>query len=157
MPTVMIIIAYILSFLSLLLNLPLFIRIKPPYGWFLNMAQHATVLALALSGLVGAGLGWLYRAPIAVAAGLLGALISVIYIALVTVPQAGFERAFGKDWESRIPPERASADAQKALEPGLAAHGRAALGAGPALLDDPERRGGWRRRPQAVVRHLAAC
>ncbi len=108
MTTLMIIIAYLLSFLSFILNIPLFIRIKPPFGWILNMVQHATSPILALIGLLGAGLGWLYHAPLAVAAGLLGALISVIYIALVTVPQPGFERTFGKDWKTRIPPEQGS-------------------------------------------------
>jgi acetyl esterase/lipase len=108
MDTIMIIAAYLLSFLSFILNIPLFIRIKPPFGWLLNMAQNAVSPILALIGLLGAGLGWLYHAPVAVVAGLLDALISVIYIALVTVPQPGFDRTFGKDWKTSIPPERGS-------------------------------------------------
>jgi acetyl esterase/lipase len=61
---------------------------------------------LAVLGLLGAGLGWMYHAPLAVVAGLLGAGISAIYIALVSVPQPGFDLAFGKDWKTRIPPSR---------------------------------------------------
>ena len=98
----MIIAAYTLSLLSLILNGFLFIRIKPPYGWLLHMVNHAVSPFLVLMGGLGAGLGWLYHAPIAVAAGVLGAGISVIYIALVTAPQPGFDRAFG----DRIPPAR---------------------------------------------------
>jgi acetyl esterase/lipase len=92
----------------LILNISLFIRFKQPYGWFLNMFSHALSPFLVVIGGLGAWLGWLYHAPIAVAAGLLGAGISVIYIALVTVPQPGFELAFGKDWETRLPTEQES-------------------------------------------------
>jgi acetyl esterase/lipase len=100
----MIIVAYLLSFMSLILNSLLFIRIKPPYNWLLPMLITAFSPFLVIMGGLGAGLGWFYRAPIAVAAGVLGAGISVIYIALVTVPQPGFEHAFGKDWKNRITP-----------------------------------------------------
>ena len=102
----MIVIAYILSFLCLILNSTLFLRIKPPYGWLLHMLNHAVCPFLVLMGGAGAVLGWLYHAPIAVAAGVLGAGISVVYIALVTVPQPGFDLALGEDWKTRIPPER---------------------------------------------------
>ena len=104
----MIIAAYLLSLFCLILNISLFIRFKQPFGWFLNMFSHALSPFLVVIGGLGAWLGWLYHAPIAVAAGVLGAGISVIYIALVTVPQPGFALAFGKDWETRIPPSRES-------------------------------------------------
>jgi acetyl esterase/lipase len=103
----MIIFAYLLSFLCLIFNASLFVRLKPPYNFFLAFSLQlvAVVLSpfLAVLGLLGAGLGWLYHAPIAVAAGLLGAGISAIYIALVTIPQQGFDLAFGKDGKTRIP------------------------------------------------------
>ena len=108
----MIIAAYLLSFLCLILNASLFVRLKPPYNFFFAFPIQLVAVDLspflAVLGLLGAGLGWLYHAPIAVAAGLLGAGISVIYIALVTVPQPGFDLAFGKDWKTRIPPSRES-------------------------------------------------
>jgi hypothetical protein len=112
MEVIMIIAAYLLSFLCLILNGTLFVRLKPPYNFFLAFSTQlaAVVLSpfLTVLGLLGAGLGWLSHAPIAVAAGLLGAGISVIYIVLVTVPQPGFDLAFGKDWKTRIPSSRIS-------------------------------------------------
>jgi len=108
----MVIAAYILSFLCLVLNGSLFVRLKPPYSFFLAFSIQlvAVVLSpfLVVLGLLGAGLGWLSHTLIAVAAGLLGAGISAIYIALVTVPQPGFDLAFGKDWKTRIPPSQES-------------------------------------------------
>jgi acetyl esterase/lipase len=107
METIMIIAAYVLAFLCLLLNLSLFVSLKPPYNFALVVPQLVAVDLSpfwAILGLLGAGLGWMIHAPIAVAAGLVGAGISVIYIALVTVSQPGFDLAFGKDWKTRIPP-----------------------------------------------------
>jgi acetyl esterase/lipase len=103
----MVIVAYLLSFLCLILNATMFVNLKPPYNFYFVVPQIVAVVLspfLAVLGLLGAGLGWLYHAPIAVAVGLLGAGISVIYIALVTVPQRGFDLAFGKDWKTRILP-----------------------------------------------------
>jgi hypothetical protein len=103
------IVAYVLSFLSLILNLSLFVKLKPPYSFYFVAPQ---LLAAALSpilvilGGAGAVLGWLSRAPVAFAAGVLGAAVSIVYIVLVTIPQPGFAEAFGKDWESRIPPSQ---------------------------------------------------
>jgi len=108
----MIVAAYLLSFLCLLLNATLFVRLKPPYSFFLAFSIQLAAVDLSpflvVLGLFGAGLGWLYHAPIAVVAGLLGAGISVGYIGLVTVPQPGFDLAFGKDWKTSIPPSRQS-------------------------------------------------
>ncbi len=104
----MIIAAYLLSFLCLTLNASQFLHLKPPYCFFLAFSIQLAAVSLspflAILGLLGAGLGWLYHAPIAVAAGLLGAGISVIYIVFVTMPQPDFDLAFGKDWKTRIPP-----------------------------------------------------
>jgi acetyl esterase/lipase len=104
----MMIVAYLLSFLCLILNSVLFFRIKPPFNWLLQMLTNALSPFLVVMGGLGAVLGWLYHAPIAIAAGVLGAGISVVYIALVTVRQPGFDLAFGKDWKARIPPFRES-------------------------------------------------
>jgi len=104
----MIIFAYFLSFLSLILNVSLFIRLKPPYNFFLAFSLQLAAVAispfLVLLGLLGALLGFHYHAPIAIAAGLLGVGISAVYIALVTIHQTGFDSAFGKEWKTRIPP-----------------------------------------------------
>lgn len=111
MEPIMMIAAYLLSFLCLILNASLFVHLRPPYNFFFvvfQLAAGALSPFLAILSLLGAGLGWLYHAPIAVAAGLLSAGISVIYITLVTVPQPSFDLAFGKDWKTRIPPTRES-------------------------------------------------
>jgi len=108
----MLIAAYLLSFLCLILIGSLFVHLKPPYCFYLAFSFQlaAVVLSpfLVILGLLGAGIGWLNHAPIAVAAGLLGAGISAVYIALVTVPQPGFDLAFGKDWKTRVLPSRVS-------------------------------------------------
>ena len=107
----MMIVAYLLSFLCLILNGSLFVHLKPPYNFYFWVFQIAAVVLspfLAALGLLGAGLGWLYHAPIAVAAGLLGVGISAIYIVLVTIPQPGFDLAFGKDWQRKISPAQGS-------------------------------------------------
>jgi acetyl esterase/lipase len=107
----MIILAYVLSSLCLILNISLFVHLKPPYSVFLLLFQILAMVfspVLAVLGLLGAGLGWLYHVPIAVVAGLLGTGISAIYIAVVAVAQPGFDLAFGRDWKTRIPPSRES-------------------------------------------------
>jgi acetyl esterase/lipase len=108
----MVLAAYLLSFLSLILNIALFVRLKIPFSFILAFLVQLVVVALApfllVLGLLGAGLGWYAHAPLALAAGLLGTLISVIYMAGVNAQQPGFESAFGKDWQARIPPDRAA-------------------------------------------------
>jgi acetyl esterase/lipase len=49
-------------------------------------------------------LGWIYRAPVAVVAGLIGAGISLFYILRITRSQPSFELTFGTDWQHKIPP-----------------------------------------------------
>ena len=61
---------------------------------------------VGLAGAIGAALGLVAHAPLAFVAGLLGAWASVRHIRQVTAPHDGFERAFGTDWQHKIPPER---------------------------------------------------
>ena len=107
----MIITAYLLSFICLILNASLFLRLKWLDGgsflWLFHIVTGSTAPFLVLLGALGAGLGWIYQAPVAVVAGLLGAGISLFYIFRVTVSQPGFELAFGKDWQRKIPPAQA--------------------------------------------------
>ena len=151
----MIVVAYFLTFSCLILIASLFVHLKPPYSFYLAFSLQLAAVALSPCWWSwpswGRGLGGLYHAPIAVGAGLLAAAIAAIYIARVTAPQPGFELAFGKDWESRIPACRAAHMLKRRWNLRLAAHRRAALGAGHTLLDDP------RYRPEAVVRYLAAA
>lgn len=101
--------AYALSFLTLGLNVFLFLRLKPPYSFALVWIPQLLAGALSplLIGLGGLGVvfGWLAQAPAAVAAGLLGAGLSAAYVWRVTAPQPGFAPAFGKDWQRRLTPE----------------------------------------------------
>jgi acetyl esterase/lipase len=104
----MIALAYTLSFVCFILNVSLFLRLKWPDGgallWICHVITGGLSPFLVVLGLLGAGLGWIYHAPVAVVAGLIGAGISLFYIVRITVAQPGFELAFGKDWQHKIPP-----------------------------------------------------
>ena len=108
----MIPLAYALAFVCLILNASLFFRLQWPHGgsflWICHVITASLSPFLFLIGLFGAGLGWIYRAPVAVVAGLIGAGISLFYIIRVTIPQPGFELAFGKDWQHKITPAQES-------------------------------------------------
>ncbi|WP_246872632.1 hypothetical protein [Rhodococcus sp. DMU1] len=60
---------------------------------------------LVLLGSLAAVLGMKQRSPLAVITGTLGAGIGVTYIQRTVAPHNGFARAFGRDWQRRIPPE----------------------------------------------------
>lgn len=114
--------ACVLSFSSLILNVSLFVTLKPPYNfYFVPFQLIAAALSpfLVIVGGAGAVLGWLFHAPGAFLAGLLGAAISTAYTVLVTVPQPGFAEAFGKDWETRIPPSKKSRMVKRRWQIGL--------------------------------------
>jgi acetyl esterase/lipase len=106
--------AKLLAFLSLSLNSLLYYKLKSSsldpsilvYGLKLLAGAFAPVLALV--GLVGAALGLLSRAPLALISGGLGAILSAGFVRRVTAPHAGFERAFGPGWRDRVPAERAA-------------------------------------------------
>ena len=122
MKTTIKITAYVLSLLCLLLNLFLFLRLDPPFNFYFVIFQLvAAGLAplLILVGGVGAALGWFSRSRIPIAAGILGAGISIVYMILVTTTQSSFAEAFGPDWESRITPTQAARMIQRHWQPGL--------------------------------------
>ncbi len=108
----MIVLAYLLSLLCLILNGSLYVRLKPPYNfmilWLPQLVHHATSPVLVILGGLGAALGWLYQAPIAVAVGVLGAGMSAAYIWRVLRSKADFAPAFGADWQDKIPPQQKS-------------------------------------------------
>jgi acetyl esterase/lipase len=99
----------LLSYLSALLALPLLLH--PRGGWGAVLLWLPKLLAAALSPwtAIAGGLGALAGARRgdlrAGLAGLLGAAAAARYAAQVSAPHAGFRRAFGPDWETRIPPE----------------------------------------------------
>jgi len=106
----MIILATLLSGVSLLLSVLLIIQTKNPIGWIV-MVPKATAGALspcwAIMGVVGALIGWSYQAFWAIPMGVLGAGMMIVYIWRCIRDHKGFEDAFGPGWSDRIPSEQA--------------------------------------------------
>lgn len=102
--------AYFLSGLSLLLGVAFLLQAKPPPSGFILMLVKLIASALSpvwlLIGLAGAVLGWYAHSPWAIPIGLAGAGMMGLYIWRCARGHDGFERAFGKDWQDRIPPEQ---------------------------------------------------
>jgi acetyl esterase/lipase len=112
----MVILAYILSGLSLLMSVLLLVRSKMPVGWFVlvpKLAAGALSPIWAIMGAVGAVIGWTGQAPWAIPMGVLGAGIMIWYIWRCTRDHKGFERAFGAGWSDQIPPEQAKLMVQR--------------------------------------------
>lgn len=102
-------IARLLAFLSVAASSLLYVKLKAPWGFLLLVPKlFAGALApfIAPIGALGAGLGLLAHAPLAVFAGTLGAVLSASHVRRVTAPQPGFEQAFGPQWERVIAPEQ---------------------------------------------------
>jgi acetyl esterase/lipase len=101
----------ILAFLSAGMGSLLLFRVRSPAGRLLYLPKMvASSLApfSAVMGAVGAALGLLSRTRLALIAGGAGATLAARYVRRVTAPHDGFERAFGTEWERRIPPGQAS-------------------------------------------------
>ncbi len=105
----MIILAYILSGISLLMS-ALFL-IKPNTKLLMILCLPLVAAALspfwAILGAAGAVLGWVYSAFWAIPMGILGAGWMTWYIWRVTRDHKGFEKAFGAGWKDQILPEQA--------------------------------------------------
>ncbi|MEE8392096.1 MAG: alpha/beta hydrolase [Anaerolineae bacterium] len=97
--------ARIFAFLSVGLSGLYFYKAKSLVGTAL-MLPKALGAALApfvgVMGAVGAALGLLAQAPLAVIAGILGASASARHVKQVTAPHGGFEKAFGPDWRHKV-------------------------------------------------------
>jgi acetyl esterase/lipase len=106
----MIILATILSGLSLLMSILLLIKLKEPtLIMFAILAGIASSLSpyWAIIGAVGAVLGWAYQAPWAVPMGVTGAGMMIWYVWQCTRDHKGFEDAFGAGWKNQISPQQA--------------------------------------------------
>ncbi len=101
--------AHLLTFLAAGISALFFFRVKSVAGLVLWMpkalAASASAFVAAMAAL-GAVLGLRVRAPLAIAAGVLGVLLPVRYIRGVAAPHDGFEQAFGLDWQQKIAPEQ---------------------------------------------------
>jgi len=106
----MIILATILSGLSLLMSVLLLIRLKVSLLglilWFPKLAAGALSPIWAIMGAVGAVLRWAYDALWAVPMGIVGASLMIWYVWRCTQDHTGFEKAFGDDWSDQIKPEQ---------------------------------------------------
>ena len=105
----MIILATILSSLSLLLSVLFLIQLKLPLGWILlfpRLAAGAFSPYWATMGIVGAIIGWAYGALWAIPLGIVGAGTMIWYVWRCTRDHNGFEDAFGSGWEDHIPPQQ---------------------------------------------------
>jgi len=106
----MIILATILSGLSLLMSVLSLIHLRALLGWivlFPKLSAGALSPYLAIMGVAGALLGWAYEAYWAVPMGLLGAGMMIWYVWRCTRDHQGFEDAFGADWQDQITPKQA--------------------------------------------------
>jgi len=106
----MIILATILSGLSLLMSFLLLIRLKVTKPglilWFLKLPAGALSLYWAIIGAVGALLGWVSGALWAIPIGILGAGMMIWYVRGVSRDNNGFENAFGASWSDHIKPDQ---------------------------------------------------
>jgi acetyl esterase/lipase len=103
----MVLIAYLLAFIAAGLSVLTLVRVRSLAAvalWLPKALAGSAASFLTLTGALAAALGLLFRAPLAIASGLLGALLSLRYIRQVTAPHDSYEAAFGPGWEARIPP-----------------------------------------------------
>jgi len=104
----MIALAHVLAGLSLIMSAFLLVQLRAiSLLMFVKLLANAWSPLWAILGAVGASLGWMYRAPGAIPAGVVGAAMMTWYAWRCTRDHEGFEKAFGAGWEKRIPPEQA--------------------------------------------------
>jgi acetyl esterase/lipase len=99
--------ANFLAICSALLSAMLLIQLPSPRSWLVFLPRLvASSLSRfnMVSGLTGSLLGLLSGSPLAVLLGGFAAETSRRYVQGVSAPHGGFERAFGKNWQERIPP-----------------------------------------------------
>ena len=97
------ILASILSGLSLLMCILLFIKIKRiGLPLFIKLAASTLSPFWFVLGITGAVLGTAYKAYWSIPTGMVGAGIMLWYIARNTQGHDGFEKAFGSSWEKKI-------------------------------------------------------
>ena len=71
--------------------------------WLPKLLSGAFSLWLALVGIISVLYGWMRRDHGLVLTGGVGAVLSLLYIRRVTRTHKGFEKAFGQDWQKKIP------------------------------------------------------
>jgi acetyl esterase/lipase len=112
----MMILATILSGLSLLVSVLFLIRPKFPQGFYVllpRLSAGALSPYWAIIGVAGAVLGWIYQALWAIPMGIVGAGMMIWYVWRCTRDHKGLEDAFGAGWSDQIPAEQAKHMVQK--------------------------------------------
>lgn len=107
MKTLLKLLTLLLSFLSVASGVLHYLRIRRGWMAFLVLPKLVTSSfspLLAVIGGLSANLAKRLRFPLAEILGNLGAFLHGIHVARVIAPHDGFERAFGSDWQARIPP-----------------------------------------------------
>ena len=105
----MTVLAYVLAFLAAGTSVLFFLRVRSLTGvllWMPKALAGSAATLVALLGALGVALGLLSRAPLAMAAGLLGALLAMRYVRRAAARHDGFERVFGPDWQRQIAPQQ---------------------------------------------------
>jgi acetyl esterase/lipase len=103
--------AALLSIFSVLAAGLLHLKNRAPRGfalWFPKLFAGALSPISGMAGVLGGLLGWISGAPLLTVLGGWGAYQAWGYLKKVVFSQGELERAFGVDWEKRIPEERAA-------------------------------------------------
>lgn len=101
--------AHLLALLAAGLSALYSFRVKSVAGlvlWMPKALAGSAAAFVAAMGALGAVLGLRFRAPLAIAAGVLGVLLPVRYVRRVSAPHDGFQQAFGSGWQCTIAPEQ---------------------------------------------------
>jgi len=111
----MIILAYILSGLSLLMSVLFLIKPKVSLGFLVWFPLTAGALSpyWAIMGAVGAVIGGVNEAYWAVPMGIVGAITMIWYVWRSTRDHNGFKKAFGAGWSDQILPQQTRRIVQK--------------------------------------------
>ena len=107
----MLILTYFLAGVSFLMSFLYIIQPKAPLGfmvWFPKLVAGALSPLWAVMGIAGAVMGWVYKTPWAILMGSISAAMMTWYVWQCASPHTGFEKAFGKDWATRILPQQAA-------------------------------------------------
>lgn len=114
----------LLGFLSAGMGLLHFLRVRSPRSaplTGLKLLSESLSPVWTLAGILSVAMGFPLGARLSAMAGLMGAALSGRYIQRVLSPQEGFSRAFGADWEARIPSPRRARLLQRRWGVGLPA------------------------------------
>jgi acetyl esterase/lipase len=114
---IMMVLATVLSGLSLLMSVALLVRPKAltigAMVWFPKLTAGALSPYWAIIGAVGAIIGGVSRAYWAIPMGVVGAGTMIVYVWQCTRDHKGFDQAFGAGWSDQIPSQQAKQMVQK--------------------------------------------